>query len=43
MAETILIVDDNEVHMRLFDDLLRVHGYGTVKSVNGMDVNSERI
>ncbi len=38
MNRTILIVEDNEMNMRLFDDLLRAHGYDTVKSVNGMDV-----
>ncbi len=38
MKKTILIVEDNEVSMRLFDDLLRAHGYETVKSINGMDV-----
>ena len=37
-TQPILIVEDNEMNMRLFDDLLRAHGYDTVKSVNGMDV-----
>ncbi len=37
MSKTILIVEDNELNMRLFTDLLQAHGYGTVQSVDGSD------
>ncbi len=38
MAKTILIVEDNESNMRLFDDLLQAHGYQTIKSIDGKKV-----
>ncbi len=37
MAKTVLIVEDNELNMKLFNDLLRAHGYETVQSRNGLD------
>ncbi len=37
MAKTILIVEDNELNMRLFDQLLLSQGYNTLKSVDGSD------
>ena len=37
MAKTVLIVEDNELNMKLFHDLLDAHGYGTVQARNGMD------
>ncbi len=37
MAKTILIVEDNELNMKLFSDLLQAYGYETLKSVDGMD------
>jgi two-component system cell cycle response regulator DivK len=37
MSKTILIVEDNELNMRLFNDLLQANGYNTVKSVDGSD------
>ncbi|MBT4933098.1 MAG: response regulator [Rhodospirillaceae bacterium] len=37
MAKTILIVEDNELNMRLFDQLLKSNGYDTIKSVDGSD------
>lgn len=37
MSTTILIVEDNELNMRLFNDLLQAHGYDTIKSVDGSD------
>jgi len=40
MSRTILIVEDNELNMKLFNDLLQAHGYNTVQSVDGMDVLS---
>ncbi len=33
----ILIVEDNELNMKLFHDLLDAHGYATVQTRNGMD------
>lgn len=37
-AKTILIVEDNELNMKLFHDLLDVNGYTTVQTRNGLDV-----
>lgn len=37
MSKTILIVEDNELNMKLFSDLLEAKGYATVKTGNGMD------
>jgi two-component system, cell cycle response regulator DivK len=34
---TVLIVEDNELNMKLFTDLLRAHGYATLQTRNGMD------
>ncbi len=36
-AKTVLIVEDNELNMKLFNDLLEAHGYHTVQTRNGMD------
>ena len=38
MAKTVMIVEDNELNMKLFDDLLGAHGYVTVKTRDGMQV-----
>lgn len=38
MTKTVLIVEDNELNMKLFHDLLEAHGIGTVECGNGMDV-----
>lgn len=38
MSKTILIVEDNELNMKLFHDLLDAHGYNTIQTRNGMDV-----
>lgn len=38
MAKTILIVEDNALNMRLFNDLLISQGYKTVQTRNGLDV-----
>ena len=35
MAKTVLIVEDNELNMRLFNDLLQAFGYATVKTRDG--------
>ncbi len=37
MAKTILIVEDNEIGMKLINDLLKTHGYDTLQSVDGKD------
>lgn len=36
MAKTILIVEDNELNMKLFNDLLEAKGYNIVQTSNGM-------
>ena len=40
MVKTILIVEDNELNMKLFNDLLQAHGYNTLQSMEGCDVMS---
>jgi two-component system cell cycle response regulator DivK len=37
MAKTVLIVEDNELNMKLFHDLLEAHGYNTVSTRNGVE------
>src|ERR1700712_3262352 len=37
MAKTVMIVEDNELNMKLFHDLLEAHGYATVGTRNGID------
>jgi two-component system, cell cycle response regulator DivK len=34
---TVLIVEDNELNMKLFHDLLTAHGFKTLQTRNGMD------
>lgn len=36
MAKTVLIVEDNELNMKLFHDLLDAHGYQTIQIRDGM-------
>ncbi len=36
-VKTVLIVEDNELNMKLFHDLLDAHGYATIQTRNGMD------
>jgi two-component system, cell cycle response regulator DivK len=36
-TRTVLIVEDNELNMKLFHDLLDAHGYRTLQTRNGMD------
>jgi two-component system cell cycle response regulator DivK len=36
MAKTVLIVEDNELNMKLFNDLLEAHGYVTLKTADGI-------
>ena len=35
--KTVLIVEDNELNMKLFHDLLDAHGYNTVQTRSGLD------
>jgi two-component system, cell cycle response regulator DivK len=35
LAKTVLIVEDNELNMKLFNDLLEAFGYRTVKTRDG--------
>jgi two-component system cell cycle response regulator DivK len=37
MSKTILIVEDNELNMKLFHDLLEAHGYRTLQTKDGME------
>ena len=37
MKKTVLIVEDNELNMKLFSDLLEAHGYATLKTGNGIE------
>jgi two-component system cell cycle response regulator DivK len=37
MAKTVLIVEDNELNMKLFHDLLEANGYGTIQTRNGIE------
>lgn len=40
MTKTVLIVEDNELNMKLFHDLLDAHGYGTLQTRDGMEALS---
>ena len=37
MAKSVLIVEDNELNMKLFHDLLEANGYRTMQTRNGFD------
>jgi len=37
MSKKILIVEDNELNMKLFHDLLEVHGYTTLQTRDGRE------
>lgn len=37
-AKKVMIVEDNELNMKLFNDLLEAHGIETIKSNNGLEV-----
>ena len=37
MPKTILIVGDNELNMKLFNDLLQAHGYETLQTKDGRE------
>jgi len=36
MTKTVLIVEDNELNMKLFNDLLEAHGYSTLQTRDGL-------
>ncbi|MDY0008171.1 MAG: response regulator [Bdellovibrionales bacterium] len=38
MKKKVLIVEDNELNMKLFEDLLGAHGYDTIKTRDGTHV-----
>ena len=40
MTKTVLVVEDNELNMKLFHDLLEAHGIQTVETRNGNEVLS---
>ena len=37
MSKTVLIVEDNDLNMKLFHDLLEAHGYATLQTKDGME------
>ncbi|GIL37840.1 response regulator [Roseiterribacter gracilis] len=37
MSKTVLIVEDNELNMKLFNDLLEAHGFRTLQTRDGME------
>jgi two-component system, cell cycle response regulator DivK len=37
MAKTVLIVEDNDLNMKLFSDLLEANGYGTIQTRSGVE------
>jgi two-component system cell cycle response regulator DivK len=37
MTKTVLIVEDNDLNMKLFNDLLEAHGYGTLQTKDGLE------
>ncbi len=43
MAKTVLIVEDNELNMKLFHDLLEAHGYQIVGTRNGIIIDPEHL
>ena len=37
MQKSVLIVEDNELNMKLFNDLLEAHGFGTIQTRSGVE------
>jgi two-component system cell cycle response regulator DivK len=37
MTKTVLVVEDNELNMKLFHDLLEASGYATIQTRNGLE------
>lgn len=40
MVKKVLIVEDNDLNMKLFNDLLEAHGYQTLQTRNGVEAVS---
>ena len=40
MSKTVMIVEDNELNMKLFHDLLEANGYQTIQTRNGTEALS---
>lgn len=40
MSKTVMIVEDNELNMKLFHDLLEANGYRTIQTRNGTEALS---
>lgn len=38
MSKTVLIVEDNDLNMKLFNDLLQANGYNTIQTKDGREV-----
>jgi two-component system cell cycle response regulator DivK len=38
IMKTVMIIEDNELNMKLFNDLLQAQGYNTVQSMDGKDI-----
>ena len=36
--KTVMIIEDNELNMKLFNDLLQAQGYNTVQNMDGKDI-----
>ena len=36
-SKTVLVVEDNDLNMKLFHDLLEAHGYNIIQTKDGMD------
>ena len=43
MAKTVMIVEDNELNMKLFHDLLDAHGYGTLQTRSGIEIGRAHV
>ena len=41
-TKTVLIVEDNELNMKLFHDLLDAHGYNILQTRDGMEAPRHR-
>ncbi len=37
LDKTVLVVEDNDLNMKLFHDLLEAHGYNVLKAMEGME------
>ena len=41
-AKKVLIVEDNDLNMKLFNDLLEAHGYDTLQTKDGVEALQAR-